>query len=267
VKKILINTAKVLAILYIAICGFLYFYQENLIFHPQKIDKRFVFDFERKFEELNIKAEENIKLNGLLFKADSSKGLVFYLHGNSGSLKTWGKIANTYNSRHYDIFMIDYRGFGKSDGDIDGGEEQVFKDMQIVYDTLKKRYDESKIIVLGYSIGTGPATKLASVNHPKHLILKAPYYSLIDMMEHQYPGVPTFILNYKFQTNKYIRDCKMPITIFHGDKDQVIYYESSVKLKALCKAGDKLITLSGLGHNGINDDERYLQELDKILEN
>lgn len=264
-KKFLINTLKVVAILYITICVFLFFFQENLIFHPQKLSKNFKFEFERKFEELNIKTEDEIALNGLLFKADSSKGLVFYLHGNSGSLKGWGNIAKQYNNRHYDIFMIDYRGFGKSDGDIDGGEEQVFKDMQTVYDTLKLRYDENNIVVIGYSIGTGPAAKLAATNHPKQLILQAPYFSLTDMMKHEYPGVPTFILNYKFETNKYIGKCKTPITIFHGDKDQVIYYNSSVQLKALCKAGDKLITLQGLGHNGINDDERYLKELDLIL--
>jgi len=266
-KKILIRTLKILAILYVVVCVFLFFFQESLIFHPQKLAKNFKFEFERKFEELNIKTEDKIALNGLLFKADSCRGLVFYLHGNSGSLKNFGHIAKQYNSRHYDIFMIDYRGFGKSDGDIDAGEQQVFADMQVVYDTLKKRYDESKIIVVGYSIGTGLAAKVAATNHPKQLILLAPYFSLIDMMEHEYPGVPKFILNYKFQTNKYICDCKMPITIFHGDKDQVIYYESSVQLKALCKGRDKLITLVGLGHNGINDDEHYLEELDKILKN
>lgn len=264
-KKFLINTLKVVAILYVAICVFLFFFQESLIFHPQKLAKNFKFEFERQFEEINIKTEDKIALNGLLFKADTSKGLVFYLHGNSGSLKGWGNIAKHYNSRQYDIFMIDYRGFGKSDGDIDGGEEQVFKDMQTVYDTLKLRYNENKIVVIGYSIGTGPATKLAASNHPKQLILQAPYFSLIDMMEHEYPGVPTFILNYKFQTNKYICECKMPVTIFHGDKDEVIYYNSSVQLKALCKASDKFITLHGLGHNGINEAPVYLKELDEIL--
>ncbi len=264
-KKFLINTLKVVVVLYLATCIFLFFFQENLIFHPQKLSKDFKFEFERKFEELNIKTEDKIALNGLLFKADSSKGLVFYLHGNSGSLKGCGNIAKHYNRRHYDIFMMDYRGFGKSDGNIDGGEEQVFKDIQTVYDTLKLRYNESQIVIIGYSIGTGPATKLASTNHPKQLILQAPYFSLIDMMEHEYPGVPTFILNYKFQTNKYIAECKMPVTIFHGDKDEVIYYNSSVQLKTLCKTGDKLITLSGLGHNGINEEPVYLKELDEML--
>lgn len=264
-KRFFINTLKTLVIIYIGICVFLYFYQEHLIFFPEKLNKHHQFEFERKFEELNIKTDNNIFLNGLLFKADSSNGLIFYLHGNSGSLKTWGSIAKNYNDKHYDIFMLDYRGYGKSDGVINNGEEEIFKDIQIVYDTLKKRYNEDKIIILGYSIGTGPATKLASTNKPKHLILQAPYFSLTDMMEHEYPGVPTFILNYKFQTNKYISDCISPVTIFHGDKDEVIYYNSSVQLKTLCKPTDQFITLPGRGHGGINDDPVYLNELSKIL--
>lgn len=265
-KKFLLNTLKILTIIYVGLCVFLYFYQENLIFFPEKLTKTYKFEFERKFEELNIKTDENILLNGLLFKADSSKGLIFYLHGNSGSLKTWGSIAKNYNGKGYDIFMVDYRGYGKSDGEIKNGEEELFKDIQIVYDTLKKRYNEDKILILGYSIGTGPAAKLACTNKPKHLILQAPYFSLTDMMEQEYPGVPTFILNYKFQTNKYITDCKIPVTIFHGDKDEVIYYNSSVKLKALFKPTDRFVTLPGRGHSGINDDTLYLKEIDKVLE-
>ena len=106
----------------------------------------------------------------------------------------------------------------------------MFEDIQAFYDEMKKRYSEDNIIVLGYSIGTGPAAKIASVNHPKLLILQAPYYSMVDMMKHNYPVIPTFLLKYKFESNKYIKDCKMPVAIFHGDRDEVIYYESSENL-------------------------------------
>ncbi len=263
-KKSIVNILKILLIIYIVGCGFLYFNQEKIIFFPEKLEKEYSFRFKQNFEELNFKTDDNVLLNGILFKADSSRGLIFYLHGNAGSLRSWGKIAENYTDLNYDLFMLDYRGFGKSEGTI-SSQDQIYKDLQTVYDNIKTKYDENKIIVLGYSIGTGPATKIASLNHPKLLILQAPYYSLTDMMKHNYPIIPTFILKYKFETNKSIKECKMPIVIFHGDKDEVIYYESSIKLKELIKKTDRLIILNGQGHNGMSDNMDYLAEIEKIL--
>ena len=263
-KKVLIALVKTALVIYIILCGLLYFFQEKLIFFPQKLDKEYLFDFEQKFEELDIVSHDGKKLNGLLFKADSAKGLIFYLHGNAGCLRSWGNVAKTYTQLNYDVFILDYRSYGKSEGEING-QEQLFQDNQFTYNEMKKRYNENEITILGYSIGTGMAAKLASTNTPKRLILQAPYYSLTDMMKHTYPIVPTFLLKYKFKTNEYLKECKMPITIFHGDKDGVIYYGSSVKLQKEYKKQDTLITLEGQGHNGITDNEDYKREMKRIL--
>ena len=262
--KIILMTMLVIICIYVAICGILFFVQEKLIFFPEKLDKQYQFEFNQSFEEINIKTEDNILLNGLLFKAENSKGLIFYLHGNAGALNSWGEIADTYTNLNYDVFILDYRGYGKSEGKI-SSQKQIYKDIQTVYNQLKADYDENKIIVLGYSIGSGPATKLASTNNPKMLILQAPYFSLTDMLKHNFRIIPAFILKYKFETNKYIKDCKMPIVLFHGNKDEVIYYKSSVKLQKLLKESDIFITLLGQGHNGITDNPKYLIELKKIL--
>ncbi|MCK5704088.1 MAG: alpha/beta fold hydrolase, partial [Cyclobacteriaceae bacterium] len=248
-KKGLFNLLKLMLALYIIVCGLLYVFQEKLIFFPQKLEKNHQFSFNQKFEEINVKTIDGISLNGLLFKADSSKGLIFYLHGNAGSLSSWGGVAETYTDLNYDIFILDYRGYGKSEGSING-QEQLFQDVQTAYDELKKKYREDKIIVLGYSIGTGPAAKIASTNNPELLILQAPYYNMTDLMRHTYRIIPTFILKYTFETNEFIKNCKMPIVIFHGNQDRVIYYGSSVKLKEQFKEQISLITLEGQGHNG-----------------
>ena len=265
-KKTILLILKILLIIYITICGLLFFFQEKLIFIPEKLDKYFEFTFNREFEEINVKTKDNIILNGLLFKADNSKGLIFYLHGNAGSVRTWGEVAKTYTDLNYDVYMLDFRGYGKSEGKITS-EELLFQDLQTVYDELKSKYDESKIVVLGYSIGTGLAAKIASVNNPKLLILQAPYYSLTDLMKHTLPIIPTFILKYKFETNKFITDCKMPVIIFHGNQDEVIYYNSSVKLKGLMKKSDSLITLNGQRHNGMTENIEYRTAVQEILKN
>ncbi len=200
----------------------------------------------------------------MLFKSGSSKGLIFYLHGNAGSLNNWGEVAKRYTELNYDVFILDYPGFGKSTGSIKS-RDQLFRVIQLAYNQLKKNYKEDHIIVLGYSIGTGPAAYLASINNPGLLILQAPYYSLTDMMQHTYPIFPTFLLRYQFDTNEYLKSLKMPVVIFHGDNDGVIYYGSSLKLQQEFKQGDSLITLPGQGHNGITDNPEYIDALTKIL--
>ena len=264
-KKIFLRILKLIVVPYIAICILLYFIQEDLIFFPQKLKSDHTFTFDQNFEELSIRTTDNKFLSAVLFRADQSKGVIFYLHGNAGSINSWGAVAGTYTDMNYDVFMPDYRGYGKSEGNING-QVQFFGDIQAAYDRLKTMYEEEQIVVLGYSIGTGPAAKVASENKPGLLILQAPYYSLTDMMKHTFPIIPTFILKYKFETHAFINKCKMPVVVFHGDADEVIYYGSSLKLQEKFKAQDTLITLQGLGHNGMTYDPKYRIEIQKFLD-
>ena len=260
----LLTTGLILLVIVSSIGGLLYFFQERLIFFPEKLPADHRFQFAQPFEEIIITTDDNTKLSNVLFKAPSAKGVIFYLHGNAGSLDSWGDVATVYTDLNYDLFMIDYRGYGKSEGHINS-EKKLYADVQLAYNTLKSRYDESNIVVLGYSIGTGLATKIAAFNNPRLLILQAPFYNFTDLVKNIYPFVPTFLLKYKFQTDKLIRECKMPLVIFHGDRDEIIYYGSSVKLSRLFKNGDRLVTLQGEGHNGMSSNPQYLNELKTIL--
>ncbi|HKH61990.1 MAG TPA: alpha/beta fold hydrolase [Flavitalea sp.] len=262
--NLLLKIFLIVLAVYILVCILLFIFQERLIFFPEKIHNDYKFSFDQDFEEINLKTNDQKLLHGLLFKSKNSKGLIFYLHGNAGSVKSWGEVARSYTDLDYDVFMVDYRGFGKSEGTL-SDQNQLYEDLQIAYDEMKSRYGEDRIVALGYSIGTGPATKIASTNKPRMLILQAPYYSLKDMMKRNYPIIPTFILKYQFETNEYIKDCSMPIVIFHGTKDEVIYYGSSIKLKKLLKHSDTLIILEGQQHNEITDNQEYQREIRRVL--
>jgi len=220
--------------------------------------------FPGHYEEKFILTRDHIKLHGLLFKSSVAKGLVFYLHGSNGGVNVWGKIAPTYTGLGYDFFVLDYRGYGKSEGK-NTDDQQLFNDVQDVYNYLIKSYSEDRMVIIGQSIGTGPAAWLAANNYPKKLILQAPYYSLTDWIQHLVPGIDTSFIRYKLNTFQYIQQTKVPITIFHGDADEAVYYSSSVKLKAFFKQGDELITLTGEGHNDFTKNKDYLRSLMLIL--
>lgn len=262
--KIFGQLSKVIFISLAALCIILYFFQEKLIFFPEKLTHDYQFRFDQPFEEKTIQTKDGYKLNALLFKADTSKGVILYLHGNAGSIDSWGEVAKTYTDLQYDLFIMDYRGYGKSEGKI-RNENQLYEDVQATYDLLKKDYNENQIIVLGYSIGTGMASYLAANNSPKYLILQAPYFSLTDLVRKKFPFIPAFLLKYKLENNKRIKQCKMPVYIFHGTADEVIYYGSSKRLQILFKKEDRLISLEGVRHNDITGSTEYQDYLKKLL--
>lgn len=261
----MITTLQVLAGIYLGACLFLYFFQERLIFLPEKLATDHAFRFSGPFEEVTLPAKDGTKLHGLLFSSPSPKGLIFYLHGNAGALNRWGDVAPIYTRSNYDIFILDYRGYGKSEGKIHS-QEQIFEDNQTAYNLMKQRYKEEDIIVLGYSIGSGMAAKLASENQPKMLILQTPYYSLKKLVQKFIPLIPASImLKYQFRTDQYLKKCNMPITIFHGNQDELIPFNHAQQLKA---AFDdiRLIELENQGHNGVTHNPQYQEVLEGLLE-
>lgn len=265
IRFIILSLFTLFGAIYLLYLSYVYFNQGELIFIANKLPNNYKFEFNQNFEELNIPSFDAKKLNGLLFKTPNPKGLVFYLHGNAGSLDTWGSVAKNYTDLGYDIFILDYRGFGKSEGEIEN-QDQVFQDLTFAYNKLITKYDRNKVVIIGYSIGTGLATYLASIENPDKLILQAPYYNFIELSSGRVPFFPDFLKKFEFETDKYIVSVKSPIYIFHGNKDQVISCDNSIRLKKLLKPSDKVFILDGQGHLGINENSDFQRELKSILE-
>lgn len=260
IKRILFT----LGILYLVLCAGMYFFQESLMFKPNVLKKEFTFDFKRSFEEIYIPVEGGIKLHALLFKADSSNGIIVYNHGNSGSVRGYGDFAEIYNPLGYDFLVYDYRGYGKSGGEIES-QDKFYSDAQEVYDYAKKQYADSQIVVIGYSMGTAPASYLAGTNKPKQTILLAPFYSMLDMMDRNYPYIPSFLLNYPLESHSFISKAKSPVAIFHGTKDETIPLESAQKFKKHLKKKDQFVILEKQAHKNVDRNQVYYNELKELL--
>jgi pimeloyl-ACP methyl ester carboxylesterase len=266
-KILFISALSIVVVLYVVGCGFLYFKQEALLFYPEKLPATYQFHFPSEYREYPITASDGTRLSGLLFKTKAPKGLVFFLHGNGGSLAGWGTVAATYTRLGYDVFLLDYRGYGKSQGHI-SSQTQLLGDVETAYNQLKIEYAERAIVIAGYSVGTGPAAWLASRHRPRLLLLHAPYYSLADMAAHTiklWPILPGWLLRYPLPTNKFVQQASAPVVLFHGDHDEVISYSSSVRLKALLKPTDQLITIRGAGHSGLLESPQYQEVIERLL--
>ncbi|MDY7396462.1 alpha/beta hydrolase [Aureibaculum sp. 2210JD6-5] len=249
-----------------AISLIFYFFQEKFIFKPEKLSDDFKFKYEnQEVEEYNIQLNDKVTINGLHFKTKNPKGVVFYLKGNSKSIKGWGKFAIDFTHYGWDVLMIDYRGFGKSKGK---RTQQAMKDdVQAIYNIIKQKVDEKYIIVYGRSLGTGLATKVASVNNPKMLILACPYYSMSNNAKRYLPFIPLgLLMRYSMPTYKWIKYVKCPIKLIHGTNDRIIPMKSSVRLSRINPKLSRLYLVIGGGHKNLHNFEDYHRALKEILQ-
>lgn len=257
--------ALLVAVIYALISLTLYFLQDYFLFKPEKLPSDFQFLYDnQEIQEYNIQTRDNAVINGLRFKADNPRGVVFYLKGNSKSIKGWGKFAVDFTRLGYDVIMVDYRGFGKSTGR--RTQKAIKRDMQTVYDKIKDKVQERHIILYGRSLGSGFATKLASMNNPRMLILDAPYYSLSRVARKFIPFMPlSLLLKFPMPTYKWLKYVQCPIHIIHGTDDALIPYATGVKLSKINPERTKIHTVIGGGHKNLNTFDSYHQMLYDIL--
>ena len=252
-------------VVYLLISVLLYYLQDFFLFKPEKLPEDFKFSYENQVvEEYNISTRDGATINGLHFKVEKPKGAVLYLKGNSKSIKGWGKFAVDFTRHNYDVIMVDYRGFGKSTGRIN--ENAIKHDLQFIYNKIKERIDEKYIILYGRSLGSGFATKLASTNNPRMLILDAPYYSLVNVTKRYMPFMPlSVILKYPMPTYKWLKYVDCPVHIIHGTNDKLIPFNSSVKLSKVKPNSTMLWPIIDGGHKNLNNFESYHKILSEII--
>ena len=264
-KQTLKKAVLVIISMYIMVSSLLYFLQEKLLFFPSVLEHDYTYKFEQPFEELFLTMNDGAVINAIHFKKKQPKGVILYFHGNAGDLSRWGGIAEYFAEMNYDVFIIDYRTYGKSTGVL--SEQAFYDDAQYCYNYLKEDYSENQITLYGRSLGTGIATYLASQNNPKQLILETPYYSIVDVAASRFPIFPVEkMLKYKFPSFRFIENVTCPITMFHGTQDEVIPLASAQKLfEASPKSLTSFIIIEGGGHGNLINYKDYHKGIKKIL--
>lgn len=241
--------------LYGALLGTLYLRQEALIFPgtPLAEDHRFVFDV--PFEEFSVPVE-GATLNALLFRQPQPRGLVFFLHGNAGNLQSWTTGVDFYQRVNYDMFIFDYRGYGKSTGRIES-EAQLFEDVQRAWAFIAPRYTGKPVVVYGRSLGTALAVELARKVDPALLVLVSPYISMQALARREYPYVPAELLRYPLRSDAMIADVDGPVLLMHGSEDMTIPPSHSRSLKTMRPGQTQLLIVEGAAHDNIHQFSSY----------
>lgn len=255
-------------LLWAGVCAWYYLRQESMVFFPSKLPASHEFEFDRAFEAHRIEVAPGISLSALLFRSVSRtpdpRPAVLYLHGNAGDLQSWGTHAGLYLDQGYDFFVIDYRGYGLSDGSV-GSEAELHADVQAVWDWLAASYAPQSITVVGYSLGSTLGARVACANGARQLVLIAPFYSGKDIARRVAPWLPSALVRYAFRTDKVLAACDLPVTLFHGNDDRTIPPEASERLLELTGDRGSLHLLPGTGHSDVAENAEFQRRMKQLL--
>jgi len=265
-KKTLLNTGITIILLYIGVCIYFYNIQNAILFKPSELAQDFKYSYTFEFEERWFNVTDDAKIHAIHARVPDSirQGLVIYFHGNAGNNNTNSAKFELFMKEGYDVIYPDYRGFGKSNGELEN-EEDLVGDMKMVYSEMKNEYDESNIYVVGYSMGSGVSALVTAENDPKGLMIWTPYYSMVDMKNSSYPYLPSFLVRYPLRTDLAIPNIDEPISIFYAGEDEILPLDRSIKLTSLLNENDQYFVLEGQGHNGLWRNSTLIEEVPKIL--
>jgi pimeloyl-ACP methyl ester carboxylesterase len=136
--KTLLGAALLVALLYAALLALVWWQQERLIFLPSKLAADHRFDFGADVHEAWVEVP-GARLHALHLRQAKPRGVIFFLHGNAGNLDSWFVNADFYRRLNLDVFMLDYRGYGKSSGRIES-QAQLESDVRAAWSSIAPRY-------------------------------------------------------------------------------------------------------------------------------
>ncbi|MDC6169854.1 alpha/beta hydrolase [Paucibacter sp. XJ19-41] len=254
--------------LVLALLALLYLKQEALLFFPERLPPGHRFEMGADVHALEIELADGARLSVLQLRQAAPKGLVFYLHGNAGNLQSWFSRADFYRRAGFDLVMPDYRGYGLSSGRI-GSEAQLHADVRAVWERLAPAYQGLPRVIVGRSLGTALAARLAAEVGAEQLVLISPYRHMAALMDEHYPLLPRWLLRYPLDTEAALADYAGPLLLIHGGRDTLIPPAHSQALQRAPRPADsppaRLWLLDEAGHNDLQAFDAYWQGLGEAL--
>ena len=222
-------------------------------------------------EHLRIEGEDGALSGYLLRGAEGPAPLVLYFGGNGeNAARTVRKLTQdearraAFSGCHF--AQIDYPGYGLSEGKPSAAT--LRRAALAAYDALSARDDVTEILVLGYSIGTGPANYCAASRPASALILMAPYADGVDLFNNVvnvFHGPLRLLVSYDMESVKYASDVTVEPLIFATEADALVPWASSKRLSEAYPASCRFITVPGITHEDFWRTPMVLDEISRCV--
>jgi len=239
------------ALVYALIAALLFVFQQGLVFFPTRGDYPATPDFiDLSWHDVSLTADDGTDIAAWFVDGPDDDGpIVLFFHGNAGDMSHRLATVGALHELGAATLMIDYRGYGRSDGSPD--EHGLYRDARAAWRWLTgdAAYAPGRIVVFGRSLGGSVAAWLAARHKPAGLVLESPFTSLPDLAAHHYPWLPArWLARYEFDTEAAIARTDCPVLIAHSRDDEIVPFRHAEALAGVRPEATRRVRLSG-SHN------------------
>ncbi len=237
--------------LYLIALALIYIFQRSFMYLP---DTQRVTPEQAEldgFAMVDIVLGENKLVSWWHPPANETQGVILHFHGNGGALAGRADMYRALAESGAGILAVGYPGYGGNAGK--PGEQAFYQAARANYGWLRKQGFRGKdIVIVGQSVGTGPATYLAANTNAAGLILEAPYTSMADMAARQMPIFPSRLLvKDQYDNVSRIAQIDTPLVWIHGERDNLIPVEMGQELFDAARQPKCAYRIKKGGHNDL----------------
>lgn len=246
-RRILLGVVALMVVLYTAAVGYMYVNQRALQYDATGVVTALADTGLSDAEDIVVPSGDG-KVHGWYQAPRTGKPLIVYYKGNSGSFSKEHERYEQFVADGYGFVAFDYRGFPASPGII--SQAGILEDATTLFDWAAAK--GFPLVIWGRSLGSGPATYVASVRDAKALLLETPFLSAVTVAWERYPFLPVgLVMQDQFPVNEWIVDVSEPVLVAHGTADVTIDVSNGERLYALVPNKDELWIEPGAGHSDL----------------
>lgn len=175
--------------------------------------------------------------------------VLLWFHGNAGNISYRYDMIREMVQLPVQVFILDYRGYGKSDGK--PTEQGLYLDARAAWEylTVERQVPPRQVIIFGKSLGGAPAVDLASQVEPAGLIVQSGFTSAADMAAAVMPFLPHVFLRTKMDSIGKIQRVRCPKLFIHSRSDEVVPFELGYRLYEAAPVPKQFYEVKGAHHN------------------
>jgi fermentation-respiration switch protein FrsA (DUF1100 family) len=238
---------------YVGLIAMLMLIENRLLYHPTSPEQRWIEPPVADIQDIELTSTDGTRLHAWWLPQSDSDIALLYCHGNAGNLSyRGGSIAKLRERLGVSVLIIDYPGYGKSEGV--PSESGCYAAADAAYDwlTQEKQFAPKRLLLFGASMGGGVITHVASRREHHALILVKTFTSAPDIAADIYWWLPVpkrAIMTNHFDSIARIDQCKRPLFLAHGTADEVIPYSHGERLFKAANEPKRFLSMPGADHN------------------